>query len=457
MSNIYFVPTHSLEIVEAAALKQAYEMEFVESRVPVMVGFDVLVQYMVTMAVGDGFRSEELFEEVRTTHCYQDLEPADWEWMLAFITTGGKTLNNYDEYHKVVLIDGVYRVTSRKVAMRHRMHIGTIVGDSSMKVKLVSGRYIGTIEEYFITRLSPGDAFVLAGSVLELVRIKDMVAYVKRSNAKNAQVPAWGGGRMPLSANLGAVLRDTFQQAAIAPEKNELLAYLKPLLDTQKELSLIPKNGELLVEFIEAKDGYHMFVYPFEGRLVHQSMASLLAYRLTQQTPITISIAMNDYGFELLSDQPLPITEENIKELFNPKDWYSDLKRSINDAEMGRRKFRDIAVIAGLIFQGYPGAQKKQRHLQNSTGLIYKVLTEHESAHMLLQQASYEVLTYEMEAERLHQSLERIYNDEIAISYPDTWTPFCFPIKVDSLRDQLSSERLQDRIKRMQQQSSKQD
>ncbi len=455
VSNIYFVPTHSLEIVEAVALQKAYDTVQVESRVPIVVGFDVLVQYMVTMAVGDGFVSEELLAEVRTTHCYQDLSDADWEWMQAFITTGGSTLKNYDEYHKVVLVNGVYKVLSRKVAMRHRMHIGTIVGDPSMKVKLMSGRYIGTIEEYFISRLEPGDSFVLAGRVLELVRIKDMTVYAKNSTAKNAHVPAWGGGRMPLSANLGEVLRETFQQVAQKNMGHEWLDFLQPLFDTQRELSVIPKQDELLVEFIEAKDGYHMFVYPFEGRLVHQSMASLLAHRLTKQKPITFSIAMNDYGFELLSDQSIPVDENNIKELFNPKDWYVDLKKSINDAEMGRRKFRDIAVIAGLIFQGYPGAQKRQRHLQNSTGLLYRVLSEHEPAHTLLQQAAYEVLTYEMEAERLHHSLERIYNSKIVITHPAVWTPLCFPIKVDSLRDQLSSERLEDRIARMQAQSQR--
>jgi len=180
-------------------------------------------------------------------------------------------------------------------------------------------------------------------------------------------------------------------------------------------------------------------VYPFEGRLVHQSMASLLAYRLSQQKPMTFSIAMNDYGFELLSDQEIDISDENVKTIFNPDNWYTDLQRSVNAAELGKRKFRDIAVIAGLIFQGYPGAYKKQRHLQNSTSLIYQVLTEHEPHHLLLQQAYNEVLTYEVEAERLYNSLQRIYNSNIIISRPKDLTPFCFPIKVDSLREELSS------------------
>jgi ATP-dependent Lhr-like helicase len=456
VSNVYFVPTHSLEIVEAAALQKAYEQQLIESRMPVVMAYDVLVQYMVTRAVGEGFVSEELYREVISTHCFADLTADEWNWLLAFITTGGTTLQNYEEYHKVVNIDGVYRVTNRRVAMRHRMHIGTIVGDSLMRVKFITGGFVGTIEESFISRLIPGDAFVLAGRKLELVMVKDMIAYVRRSTAKNAIVPSWMGGRLPLSAHLGEVLRKTFELAGTDPQSHELLEFLIPLFDKQKDMSYIPKENEVLIELIDTKDGYHMFVYPFEGRLVHQSMASLLAYRLSLIMPISFSIAMTDYGFELLSDQAIPINEENIRSLFNPDNWYVDLQRSVNAAELGKRKFRDIAVIAGLIFQGYPGAQKKQRHLQNSTALIYEVLTEHEPHHLLLQQAYNEVLTYEVEAARLYNSLERIYNSNIIISRPADLTPFCFPIKVDSLREELSSEKLADRIKRMQAQLEKQ-
>lgn len=455
VSNIYFVPTHSLEIVEAAALQEAYHKQYIESRSPVILAYDVLIQYMVTRAVGEGFVSDELYEEVTSTNCYRDLTRDEWNWLLAFITNGGELLNNYDEYHKVVSIDGVYRVTSRRVAMRHRLHIGTIVGDALMKVKFMGGGYVGTIEEYFISRLNPGDVFILAGRKLELVMTRDMVAHVRKSNAKKAIVPSWQGGRLPLSANLGEVLRQTFQKAALAPQSHPLLAFLEPLFEKQRQLSAIPKEDELLVELIDTKDGHHLFVYPFEGRLVHQSMASLLAYRLSLITPITFSIAMNDYGFELLSDQPIPITEENLMSLFSPEGWYADLQRSVNAAELGKRKFRDIAVIAGLVFQGMPGAYKKQRHLQNSTSLIYEVLVQNEPTHILLQQAYNEVLAYEVEAERLYRSLQRIHTGHIIIARPESLTPFCFPIKVDSLREELTSEKLEDRIRRMQAQLNK--
>lgn len=450
ISNIWFVPTHSLEIIEAIALQQAYERGLVESRNPVMMAWDVLIQYMVTRAVGDGFRSIPLYEEVLSTHSFADVTWDEWEWLLAFITKGGSTLTGYDEYHKVVLgEDEVYRVPNKRIAMRHRMNIGTIVGDALMRVKFLGGGFVGTIEENFISRLKPGDAFILAGRRLELVGVKDMDALVKKSNAKNAQVPAWNGGRLPLSANMGEILRQTYQQAGLKDNSNPLVQFLEPLLSTQQRLSAIPGEDELLVELITTRDGYHLFVYPFEGRLVHQAMAGMLAYRIAKILPITFSIAMNDYGFELLSDQPIPLDEESVRGFFNPKEWYTDLQRSVNATEMGKRKFRDIAVIAGLIFQGYPGAGKKQRHLQNSSSLIYEVLRDQEPNHLLLQQAYNDVFTYEIESERLYHALERIYKGNFIVKRLTQLTPFCFPIKVDSLREQLTSEKLEDRIKKM--------
>jgi ATP-dependent helicase Lhr and Lhr-like helicase len=455
VSNIYFVPTHSLEIVEGAALEEAYHQQIIESRQPVMMAFDVLIQYMVTRAVGEGFRSEELYREVITSYCFADLTWDEWEWLLAFITTGGNTLSNYDEYHKVVLLDGIYRVSSRRVAMRHRMNVGTIVGDALMRVKFMGGGFVGTIEESFISRLNIGDVFVLAGRKLELVMIRDMDVIVRKSTATKAIVPAWMGGRLPLSANLGAVLRATFNKAAEDSAAHPLLQFLEPLFAKQREVSHIPSAGEVLLELIHLRDGYHLFVYPFEGRLVHQSLASLIAYRISQSHPISFSMAMNDYGFELLSDQPIPIDETNLQELFNPHNWYADLQKSINAAELVKRKFRDIAVISGLLYQNYFGEFKKQRHLQNSTSLIYQVLLENEPHHLLLQQAYNEVLAYEVEAERMHKSLERIYASRIVVTSPRSFTPFCFPIAVDSLsRNQLSSEKLEDRIRRMQRQAS---
>ncbi|TXJ22565.1 MAG: ligase-associated DNA damage response DEXH box helicase [Chitinophagaceae bacterium] len=456
VSKIYFLPTHSLELVEAAALKQAIGEQLIESREPMLLCFDVLIQYLCTLAISDGFMPEEIFAEIRQTYCYRDITEDEWRQLLHHITEGGTALQQYDEYKKVEIIDGVYRITGRRIAMRHRLHIGTIVSDSMLKVKFFSGGYIGVIEEYFISRLEPGDVFTLAGRNLELVMIKDMTVLVKKTNAKKSTVPSWNGGRMPLSANLGKKLRETFNLAFEKKTAKPIeLQVLKPLFDRQEKHSHVPKANELLIEQIETKDGYHLFVYPFEGRLVHEAMAAILAYRISRIRPITFSFAMNDYGFELLSDQPIPVDDSNVYDLFSSDNLFNDIQRSVNATEMAKRKFRDIAVIGGLIFQGYPGEYKKARHLQSSASLLFKVFAEYEPDNLLLKQAYQEVFAQQMEEVRLRDMLQRIERSDIVITWPEQLTPFCFPIKVDSMREDLSSEKLEDRVRKMQLQLEK--
>lgn len=467
VSKIYFLPTHSLELVEASALKSAIAEDIIESREPMLLCFDVLIQYLCTLAVSDAFDPDIIYKEVLATHCYKDMTRDEWLQILQFITAGGVALQQYDEFKKVEIINGLYHITNRRMAMRHRMHIGTIVSEAMLKVKFMSGGYIGVIEEWFISRLDPGAVFTLAGRNVELVGIKDMTVIVKKSNAKKSIVPSWQGGRMPLSANLGKKLREELNKAgrektnlsAVGDHKKQTakrndseIDVLKPLFDLQEQLSHVPKHNELLIEHIETKDGYHLFVFPFEGRLVHEAMAAILAWRISRITSITFSFAMNDYGFELLSDQPIPVDDSNVYELFSPDNLLNDIQRSVNATEMAMRKFRDIAVIGGLIFQGFPGEQKKARHLQSSASLLFKVFNEYDSGNVLMQQAYREVLDQQMEEVRLRNMLERIQQSNIIITFPSQLTPFCFPIKVDSLRESLTSEKLEDRVRRMQQQ-----
>jgi len=466
VSKIYFLPTHSLELIEAAALKEATENKLIESREPRILCFDVLIQYLSTLAISDGFYPEEIFKEIKSTYCYREITKEEWEQILHFVTAGGVALQQYDDYKKIEIIDGLYKITNRRIAMRHRMHIGTIVSDPMMKVKFLSGGFVGVIEEWFIAGMQPGDVFTLAGRTLEFAMIKDMTCMVRKSNAKKSRIPSWQGGRMPLSANLGFMLRRKFDEAGLEIENHpdshrerikteKELEILKPLFELQDYLSHIPKKNELLIEQIETKDGFHLFVFPFEGRLVHEAMAAILAYRISRITPITFSFAMNDYGFELLSDQPIPVDDSNAYELFSPENLLEDIQRSLNSVEMAKRKFRDIAVIGGLIFQGFPGEQKKARHLQSSASLLFNVFSEYEPRNLLLRQAYNEVLEQQMEEQRLRDMLERIQKSRIILTFPRRLTPFCFPIKVDSMREDLSSEKLEDRVKKMQLQLEK--
>jgi len=451
ISKAYFVPTHSLELLEGAALKEAIKKGIFESRDPMLLTMDVLIQYMVTLAVSDGFRADELFNEVKTTFAFADLTRKEFNQLLDFITNGGKTLAQYDEFLKVEVENGLYKVNSRRVAMRHRLSIGTITSGLSIRVKWLSGGSLGTVEESFISKLRPGNTFWFAGRSLEFVRVKEMTAYVKKSNSTKGMIPSWNGGRMPLSSQLSAVFRDKLDEVAHVIEHDEEVIALKPLFKLQEELSHLPQSHEFLIESFKSREGHHLLFYPFEGRLVHEGMASLLAYRISKIKSASFSIAMNDYGFELLTDDDVPIEEvlENA-DFFSIDNLLDDIQHSLNANEMARRRFRDIAHIGGLVFTGYPGQQIKNKHLQASTSLLFEVFSEYEPDNLLVRQAYNEALAFQLEEFRLRMALQRISKQNIILKTIERPTPFAFPIMVDSLgRERLTTETMEERIAKL--------
>jgi ATP-dependent Lhr-like helicase len=451
VSKAYFVPTHSMELLEGAALKEAIRRGIFESRDPMLLTMDVLIQYMVTLAVSEGFRADELFKEVKTTYAFADITRREFNELLDFITNGGKTLAQYDEFLKVEVEDGLFKVNSRRVAMRHRLSIGTITSDLSIRVKWLSGGSLGTIEESFIARLKPGNTFWFAGRSLEFIKIKDMTAFVKKSNATKGIIPSWMGGRMPLSSQLSAMFREKLDEVAHGIEKDEEVIALKPLFALQQQLSHLPMRNEFLIESFKSREGHHLLFYPFEGRLVHEGMASLLAYRISRIRSSSFSIAMNDYGFELLTDEDIPI-EQVLEDasFFSIDNLLEDIQHSLNANEMAKRRFRDIAHIGGLLFTGYPGQQVKNRHLQASSSLLFDVFSEYEPDNLLVRQAYNEALAFQLEEFRLRAALQRIEKQSIVLKTIERPTPFAFPIMVDSLgREKLTTETLEERIAKM--------
>ena len=452
-STIWFVPTHALELIEAAALKDAVEDKNMENRDPILKPFDVLIQYLITLAVSEGFKPDKLFDELKKTFAYQTLQPDEWRWILDFIQTGGESLTRYDEYNKVEVDEnGVWRVFDRKIARRHRMSIGTIASDSMLRVRYLKGSTLGRVEEWFISQLNTGDTFWFAGRNLELVKIKDMTVYVRRAKGASSKVPSYMGGRMSLSSNMSSRLRNKLREANEDVSESVDLQTIKPILDIQRTRSILPNTDQFLIEKSWSNEGCHCFFYPFEGRYVHEGMSALIAYRISKITPITFSIAMNDYGFELLSDQDIPIGRALDENIFSEEDLVHDIMGSLNDAELARRRFRGISQIAGLVFSGFPGNQKKGRHLQMSSGLFFDVFMEYEPGHLLIQQAYDEVLSTQLDEARLRVALQRIQQQTVIIKEIDRFSPFAFPIYVDRLRERLSSEKLTDRIEKMQRQ-----
>jgi ATP-dependent helicase Lhr and Lhr-like helicase len=449
-SRLVFVPTNALELIELAAAKDAIQMGKIEARLMLSNPLDVLIQHAVTIAIGGGFRSDELLQEVRTTEAFKSLTDAQWQWVLDFIVHGGSTLDAYPEFHRVQVEDGRYHVEQRRLMTLHRVNIGTIVSDTAMKVKYMSGSTIGTVEESFVSKLKEGDRFLFAGRLVKLVLVRDNVAYVKRTKGTPDAVPRWMGGRMPLSSELSEAMRQKIHEANEGSFSGPEMRSLRGLFELQKRWSIVPKIDEVLIEMIRQKSGYQVFLFPFEGRLVHEGMASVLAYRLTRQQRTTISMACNDYGLVLQSTQIIPIEQAIDGGLFSTNCLEEDISHSMNATEMAKRQFRQIARVSGLIQAGLPGQRKSANHIQASSNLFFDTFSQYDPGNLLLQQCRREVLEQQLEWTRLCDALERLENANLKIMYPPKVTPLAFSLMVDKLRERVSSESLAERVANMQ-------
>jgi ATP-dependent helicase Lhr and Lhr-like helicase len=448
-SRVTLVPTNTLELVEAAAARRAAQAGRIEKRASPEKPLDVLVQHLVTVALGGGFVADALFDEVRAAHAYRELTREEFDWALSFVERGGSSLTAYPEYHRVQSIDGVYRVPDRGIAKRHRLQVGTIVGDATMQVKYLSGGKIGSMEEGFIARLREGDCFVFAGRVLEYVRTQDMTAYVRKATKSRGIVPSWGGGKMPLSTELADAVLELLAGAAQGDFFEPEMQAAQPMLQTQEKLSRLPTPQTLLIERYRSREGHHLYLYPFAGRSVHLGLASLLAWRLARDAPNTFSLSVNDHGFELLSAEPVEVVSLLDQSAFGTQALLADVLASLNSGELAQRRFREIARVSGLIFTGYPGAPKSTRQLQASSGLFYEVFRKYDAGNLLLTQAQSEVLSQELDIRRLSATLRRMAGQRVEFVELKAPSPFSLPLMVERFREKLSNEKLADRLARI--------
>ncbi len=472
-SQVLFMPTNALELLEVSAMRRGLAEGLVETRRPPQLALDVLLQHLTTLACGPGFEPERELATVRSAWSFRTLSAQQWQWCLDFLEHGGQCLAAYPRYRKLVRCRPdsdepagagepfLYRVLDKAIARLHRFNIGTITADRSVTVRFVRGAVIGHVEEAFIGRLKPGDVFFFAGRQLEFVRLREMTAQVKATAKKSSAVPAWAGGQMALSDLLSQHLRQEVDRCAraLAGEGDggdrldtpELRA-LEPLLRRQADLSRLPRQDEFLVELCRSREGSHLFAYPFEGRFVHEGIGFLWAWRLARHRPSTITVSVNDYGFELLAPKGYPFEELldlHGDDLLDTSQLDADLEQAVNLSELCRRRFRAIGQVSGLITQAMPGQSKSGGQLQISAALLFDVFQKHEPDHLLLLQARREVIEEQLELPRLQAALERLAASRWRLETPPRPGPLAFPLLVERLNNRMSNESVLERVQRL--------
>lgn len=443
--HISLVPTHALQILEIKAYKIALKEHRIENRTPLKKCYDVLLQHIVTCAIGENIQSTKLYEEIKTTASFADLSYEEYESCLSFLITGGRAFQAYSEYRKLLIHEGVLSVSDRQIIRRHRMNIGTITSDPFAVIKMMRGKSLGTIEESFLTQLKQGDNFLFGGKRLKLMKYRDLIAYVRLTHEEKTQAAVWSGTGLPFSAPLGEILRKAMDPNQ-TQEENSLL---NEIFAVQKATSHLPTEKELLIEIVKSREGWHLFLFPFEGKTLHEGLAMLITHRLSHNMPATFTITCNDYGLEILSKKPFEENRLNV-DLFDPANCKEELEKLINLHESSKATFREIARIGGLVFQGFPGKHKSNRQIQLSTGLLFDVLKNYNPENLLLEQAKKETLDKYFAQDRLQKVLQRLHSSDIIIKHPLRFTPFSLPFFAERVSQRLSTESLAERIQAIQ-------
>ena len=455
-SEAVLVPANRFEVLECRAAIDAVA-ENAQDTPPLRTGaLDVLAQHILGRAVGAPFLADELFVEVRTATPYAALARADFDAAVDFVATGGYALKAYERFAKIrqdtkLGKDGRWRITHPRVAQRYRMNVGTIVEADMIKVRLVrsrrsgtvvprGGRILGEVEEYFIETLTVGDTFVFAGEILRYETLVEDAVYVSRADATDPKVPAYEGGKFPLSTYLAARVRALLAK----PDAwRSLPEQVREWLEIQQWRSMLPKAGDLLVETFPRAAKYYLVCYPFEGRLAHQTLGMLLTRRLERARLRPLGFVANEYALAVwgLGDIAWRIANGDLSlaQLFDEDMLGDDLEAWLAESALMKRTFRSCAIIAGLIEKRFPGEEKSRRQLTISTDLVYDVLRKHQPDHILLRAARADAATGLLDIKRLGEMLSRI-KGRIVHKALDHVSPLSVPVLLEIGRETVYGE-----------------
>jgi ATP-dependent helicase Lhr and Lhr-like helicase len=445
------VPANRFEVLECRAALDAIA-ENAQDTPPLRTGaLDVLAQHVLGCACGEPFRGEELFAEVTTAAPYAALTRADFDAVVDFVATGGYALKAYDRFARIREgKDGRWRIANPNVAQRYRLNVGTIVEADMLKVRLVrsraskalprGGRLLGEVEEYFVETMVPGDTFLFSGEILKYETLVEDQVYVSRATSQDPKVPAYGGGKFPLSTYLAARVRNI---VAHPQDWRELPAQVREWLEIQQWRSQMPGARELLVETFPRANKHYLICYPFEGRLAHQTLGMLLTRRLERARLRPLGFVANEYALAVwgLGDAARSIARGELKldDLFDEDMLGDDLEAWLAESALMKRTFRNCAIIAGLIERRFPGQEKSRRQVTISTDLVYDVLRSHQPDHVLLRAARADAATGLLDVRRVSEMLSRIHG-RIIHKALDHVSPLAVPVMLEIGREMVYGE-----------------
>jgi len=446
-SNAMLVPSNRFEVLECEAARDAVLAGELDGEPLRKGGMDVLAQHILCVACSEPFDADALFGEVKSASSYRDLSRTDFDAAVDFVATGGYALKRYDRYAKLRKTpEGLWRVAHPRIAQQYRLNVGVIIEDPMIDIRLQSkgrptgagGRVLGKLEEYFVETLTAGDTFVFSGDVLRFEGIYENAAFVTRTNDPEAQIPSYNGGKFPLSTFLAMRVR---QMLADPRQWKKLPHPVGEWLEIQQLRSIIPREGELLVETFPRGRKNYLVCYPFEGRLAHQTLGMLVTRRLERLRMRPLGFVANEYALAVWGLRDM--SGVDMDALFSEDMLGDDLEDWLAESALYKRTFRNCAIISGLIERRSLTAEKTGRQVTFSSDLIYDVLREHEPDHILLRATYEDAATGLLDIGRLSGALTRVKGN-ITLRALDRVSPLAVPALLEISKEMVAGEAHED-------------
>ncbi|MBO6785152.1 MAG: DNA ligase-associated DEXH box helicase, partial [Alphaproteobacteria bacterium] len=429
-SRAVLVPANRFEVLECRAALDAIREHTLDGVPARPGGLDVLAQHVLGTACAGPVDRDALFAQVRTAGPYADLPREDFDDVFEFVATGGYALGAYKRFQRLFRTSsGLYEVASKTVVRNYRMNVGTIVEAPTLKVRQGRGRVLGEVEEYFVNHLTEGDTFVFAGRLLEFVEVRETDVVTRPGTGDAPAVPAYVGGRLPLSTHLADRVRAILSDSSLWEDLPNLV---REWLDVQRWRSLLPSRDGLLVETFPRADKHYLVAYCFEGRNAHQTLGMLLTRRMERAGLNPLGFVATDYVLGIWSTRSAE--DADLDALFDQDMLGDDLEAWMAESSMLKRTFRNVAVIAGLIQRRQPGEEKTRKQVTFNSDLIYDVLRTHEPNHVLLRATRADAAAGLTDVRRIADMLARV-RGRITHRHLDRVSPLAVPVLLEIGRE----------------------
>ena len=452
------------DVVECTVMLDAAMKRHLDSFSVPENALDVLAQHIVGMSLNRKWNVDDAYAVVKGAYPYATLEKTDFMALINYLAGNYVSLESRRVYGKIWYDekDGMFGRRGKMAQVIYMLNLGTIPDEVAINVLTTSKKWVGNIEEEFLTKLKPGDIFTLGGRLYRFEYARSMKCYVTEAKTSAPTIPPWFSEQLPLSyelaieigkfrAEFSSILKKGKSSAIISKisemprpayeflsklpmDDNARVATYNYFVEQILFAKAVPTDKLILVEKTHDPDTDKQYIifHSLFGRRVNDTFSRAIAISLGERYDTDIGIMVNDNGFLMTSSEEVNISLKALEEAIGgviKSDVTTELKLNIRRTEMMRRRFRHVAARSFMILRNYKGWKISVGKQQINSQLLLKAVEEVDPNFPVLKETYREILNDVMDLPRTVQLLKKMEKGEVKYKMIDTDVPSPFSHK----------------------------